>query len=71
MGGGLAFLTKKSFNPANWSNQKQVWEARQKEGIEKRRVAERDAPLRRERAEEDRTAVYLKILYTNLNTHIL
>ena len=53
MGGGLAFLTKKSFNPANWSNQKQVWEARQKEGIEKRRVAERDAQLRREREEEE------------------
>ncbi|KAL3823365.1 hypothetical protein ACHAXA_008860, partial [Cyclostephanos tholiformis] len=53
MGGGLAFLTKKSFNPANWSNQKQVWEARQKEGIEKRRIAERDAQLRREREEED------------------
>jgi CBF1 interacting corepressor len=53
MGGGLAFLTKKSFNPANWSNQKQVWEARQKEGIDKRRIAERDAQLRREREEED------------------
>lgn len=53
MGGGLAFLTKKSFNPANWSNQKQVWEARQKDGIEKRRLAERESQLRREREEED------------------
>jgi CBF1 interacting corepressor len=53
MGGGLAFLTKKSFNPANWTNQKQVWEARQKETIEKRRLAERDAQLKREREEED------------------
>ncbi|KAL3758469.1 hypothetical protein ACHAWU_004312 [Discostella pseudostelligera] len=53
MGGGLAFLTKKSFNPANWSNQKQVWEARQKDDIEKRRLAERESQLRREREEED------------------
>ena len=53
MGGGLAFLTKKSFNPANWTNQKQVWEARQKETIEKRRLAERDAQLKREREEEE------------------
>lgn len=53
MGGGLAFLTKKSFNPANWTNQKQVWEARQKETIEKRRLAEQDAQLKREREEKE------------------
>lgn len=53
MGGGLAFLTKKSFNPANWSNQKQVWEARQKNETEKRRIAERESQLKREREEED------------------
>ncbi|KAL7548423.1 hypothetical protein ACHAWF_011713 [Thalassiosira exigua] len=53
MGGGLAFLTKKSFNPANWSNQRQVWEARQKDATEKRRIAEREAQLKREREEEE------------------
>jgi CBF1 interacting corepressor len=37
----------------SWSNQKQVWEARQKDDIEKRRLAEREAQLRREREEED------------------
>ena len=53
MGGGLAFLTKKSFNPANWSNQRQVWEARQKAAQEQRRVSEREAQLKREREEEE------------------
>ena len=53
MGGGLAFLTKKSFNPANWSNQRQVWEARQKNESEKRAFAERQAQLTRERDEEE------------------
>mmetsp|Transcript_39429 Transcript_39429/g.82443 ORF Transcript_39429/g.82443 Transcript_39429/m.82443 type:complete len:467 (-) Transcript_39429:132-1532(-) len=53
MGGGLAFLTKKSFNPANWSNQRQVWEARQNHETEKRRIAERESQLKREREEED------------------
>lgn len=53
MGGGLAFLTKKSFNPANWSNQRQVWEARQNNETEKRRIAERDEQLKREREEEE------------------
>ncbi|KAL7479990.1 hypothetical protein ACHAW6_005708 [Cyclotella cf. meneghiniana] len=53
MGGGLAFLTKKSFNPANWSNQRQVWEARQKHAAEQRRISEREAQLKREREEED------------------
>ena len=53
MGGGLAFLTKKSFNPANWRNQREVWEARQNAETEKRRISERDAQLKREREEED------------------
>ena len=53
MGGGLAFLTKKSFNPANWRNQREVWEARQNADSEKRRISERDAQLKREREEED------------------
>ena len=53
MGGGLAFLTKKSFNPANWSNQRQVWEARQNQETENRRIAERDSQLKREREEEE------------------
>jgi len=53
MGCGLAFLTKKSFNPANWRNQREVWEARQNAETEKRRISERDAQLKREREEED------------------
>ena len=53
MGGGLAFLTKKSFNPANWANQRQVWEAKQNAASEQRRVTEREAQLKREREEED------------------
>ncbi|KAL7467855.1 hypothetical protein ACHAXS_008086 [Conticribra weissflogii] len=53
MGGGLAFLTKKSFNPANWSNQRRVWEARQQNEAERRRLAEREAQVKREREEED------------------
>ncbi|KAL9183798.1 hypothetical protein ACHAXT_004654 [Thalassiosira profunda] len=53
MGGGLAFLTKKSFNPANWSNQRLVWEARQKNETEKRRLVERESQIKREREEEE------------------
>ena len=53
MGGGLAFLTKKSFNPANWSNQRQVWEARQKHATEQRLISERESQLKREREEEE------------------
>lgn len=53
MGGGLTFLSKKSFNPSNWSNQRRVWEARQNSESERIRVVEREAQIKREREEEE------------------
>lgn len=53
MGGGLTFLSKKSFNPSNWSNQRRVWEARQQSDSERRRIVEREAQIKREREEEE------------------
>lgn len=53
MGGGLTFLSKKSFNPSNWSNQRRVWEARQNSESERRRIVEREAQIKREREEEE------------------
>jgi len=53
MGGGLTFLSKKSFNPANWSNQRRVWEAQQNSETEKRRIVEREAQIKREQEEEE------------------
>eukprot|EP00986_Skeletonema_menzelii_P017349 scaffold19153_cov80-Skeletonema_menzelii.AAC.4 len=53
MGGGLTFLSKKSFNPQNWSNQRRVWEARQNSESERRRIVEREAQIKREREEEE------------------
>lgn len=50
--GGLSFLTKKNFNPANWSNQKAVWEARQRVAQEERLAKERAEQLKRERDDE-------------------
>ena len=35
---GLAFLSKKGFNPANKSNQKSVWEARQQRELDEKKV---------------------------------
>jgi hypothetical protein len=35
---GLAFLSKKGFNPANKSNQKSVWEARQRKEVDEKKV---------------------------------
>eukprot|EP00816_Leptocylindrus_hargravesii_P005613 CAMPEP_0196802056 /NCGR_PEP_ID=MMETSP1362-20130617/1774_1 /TAXON_ID=163516 /ORGANISM="Leptocylindrus danicus, Strain CCMP1856" /LENGTH=347 /DNA_ID=CAMNT_0042173263 /DNA_START=31 /DNA_END=1074 /DNA_ORIENTATION=+ len=52
MGGGLAFLTKKNFNPANWTNQKAVWEARQKKAQEEKAVRERQEQLKVEKEDE-------------------
>lgn len=52
MGGGLAFLTKKNFNPANWTNQKAVWEARQKKAHEEKAVRERQEQLKVEKEDE-------------------
>jgi CBF1 interacting corepressor len=50
---GLAFLSKKSFNPKNLSNQKAVWEAREQNKQEERRIQERQNQLRREQEEEE------------------
>ena len=35
---GLAFLSKKGFNPANKCNQKSVWEARQQRELDEKKV---------------------------------
>jgi CBF1 interacting corepressor len=53
MGGGLTFLSKKSFNPSNIANQRRVWEARQQSESERRRLVEREAQIKREREEEE------------------
>jgi len=53
MGGGLAFLTKKQFNPANISNQKRVWEAEQRAEKEAKAARERAEQLKRERDDEE------------------
>ena len=50
--GGLSFLTKKNFNPANWSNQKAVWEASQKKAQEEKYLQERAEQLKREAEDE-------------------
>lgn len=46
---GIKFLTKKSFNPTNLSNQKQVWERQQREKEEVRKAKEREKQLQKER----------------------
>lgn len=53
MGGGLAFLTKKQFNPSNISNQKRVWEAEQKAQQQEAKAKEREKQLRMERDHEE------------------
>ena len=53
MGGGLAFLSKKGFNPSNRAVQRQVWEAEQRSEREGRAAADRADQLRREREDED------------------
>lgn len=50
---GLKFLSKKSFNPQNLSNQKRVWEREQEKKSETRRAQERAAQLQRERDDEE------------------
>lgn len=50
---GLAFLSKKSFNPKNLSNQKTVWEAREAKKLEEKRLHERAQQLQREQEDED------------------
>lgn len=50
---GLKFLSKKSFNPQNLTNQKNVWERQQQEKKEDRRIRERNEQLIRERDDEE------------------
>jgi CBF1 interacting corepressor len=50
---GLAFLSKKGFNPQNQSNQKRVWEAEQAAKNEKERLRKRQEQLQREQEEEE------------------
>ena len=50
---GLGFLSKKSFNPKNLSNQKAVWEARQRQKEDQQRAKQREKQLRRERDDEE------------------
>lgn len=50
---GMAFLSKKRFNPTNRSNQKAVWEAQQHQELEKKRIRERNDQLKREREDEE------------------
>lgn len=53
MGGGIAFLSKKAFNPSNISNQKIVWKAEQIANQERKRFAEREKQLSIERDHEE------------------
>mmetsp|Transcript_11673 Transcript_11673/g.13723 ORF Transcript_11673/g.13723 Transcript_11673/m.13723 type:complete len:434 (+) Transcript_11673:97-1398(+) len=53
MGGGLTFLSKKSFNPSNNINQKTVWEAEQIKDRETARLRDRERQLRVERDHEE------------------
>jgi CBF1 interacting corepressor len=50
---GLAFLSKKGFNPQNNVNRKQVWERQQASKQEEERIRKREAQLKRERDDED------------------
>mmetsp|Transcript_4585 Transcript_4585/g.11799 ORF Transcript_4585/g.11799 Transcript_4585/m.11799 type:complete len:489 (+) Transcript_4585:130-1596(+) len=50
---GMAFLSKKGFNPQNNTNRKQVWEAQQRSIREKERLRKRQAQLKREQEDEE------------------
>ena len=50
---GLKFLSKKSFNPSNLSNQKNVWEKEQQSQKEEQRIKERNKQLQIERDHEE------------------
>jgi CBF1 interacting corepressor len=50
---GLKFLSKKSFNPQNLSNQKAVYERQQEARLQEKAAKDRDDELRRERDEEE------------------
>ena len=53
MGGGLTFLSKKGFNPANIQNQKNVWEARQRVKRAQEESEKRTLQLKQEREEDE------------------
>jgi len=50
---GLAFLSKKNFNPQNNTNRKAVWEAEQQKKQERKRALERQEQLKREKDDEE------------------
>jgi CBF1 interacting corepressor len=50
---GMAFLSKKGFNPQNNSNRKRVWEAQQHSKQEKERLRQRQEQLSREQEEQE------------------
>jgi len=50
---GLAFLSKKNFNPQNNTNRKAVWEAEEQKKSERKRAVERQEQLKRERDDEE------------------
>jgi CBF1 interacting corepressor len=50
---GLKFLSKKSFNPQNLTNQKRVWERQERTKQEEKRVQQRARQLQRERDDEE------------------
>jgi CBF1 interacting corepressor len=50
---GLKFLSKKSFNPQNTSNQKTVWERQQERAQAEKRIQDRERQLQRERDDEE------------------
>jgi CBF1 interacting corepressor len=50
---GMAFLSKKGFNPTNNVNRKQVYEAQQHNKLEQERIRKRAVELRREQEDEE------------------
>eukprot|EP00536_Pseudo-nitzschia_multiseries_P002073 jgi/Psemu1/322386/estExt_fgenesh1_pg.C_270046 len=50
---GMAFLSKKGFNPHNNANRKQVWEAQQNSKLEAERIRKRREQLKREQEDEE------------------
>ena len=50
---GMAFLSKKGFNPQNNANRKQVWEAQQHSKLEKERLRKRQEQLQREKEDAE------------------
>mmetsp|Transcript_10441 Transcript_10441/g.21739 ORF Transcript_10441/g.21739 Transcript_10441/m.21739 type:complete len:410 (-) Transcript_10441:118-1347(-) len=50
---GMAFLSKKGFNPHNNTNRKQVWEAQQHSKQEKERLRKRQEQLQKEKEDQE------------------